>query len=178
MITATRRRLRQEDGMSLIEVLAAVLIVGVAMAALASSSLSALASSRVAQDQVNAAQLINERVEHLLTRPVTEIVPATVDGVSTPTYPPAARSGVQYSTTVEVRWVDHPCNGAGVAPAAGQADVRADYLRMDVATTWTVKGTSRSLDTVMLRTLTPAERKALFTAGLGGVGLTSRSETC
>lgn len=154
--------------MSLVEVLIAVLILGVAMTALAGSTLTAFASSRSAQDHVNSAQLINEVTENLLgrrwivddpaTAAVEGIVPAGPTLVTTPAYGPFDRSGVRYGVTVEVTWVDHPCNGTGVAPAAGQADGRTDYLRMHVTTTWAFKGTPRSLDTVMFRTPTPVEK--------------------
>lgn len=143
--------------MSLVEVLVTVLILGVAMSAMAASSLTALASSRVAQDHVNGAQAVNEVVEHLLTRPFAEIAPATFDAVTTPAYTPVVRAGVTHSIAVDVVWVDDACNGAGVAPAPGQPDARKDYLEMNVTVAWTVKAVTRSLDAVMFRTPRPGE---------------------
>lgn len=151
------RRLAGDEGISLVEMLVALAILGVVMAGMTSSVFTALASSRAAQDQVNAAQRINEVVEDLLRRPLTEIAPAAHDGVTNPVYPAVTRRGVAYTVATEVRWVDDPCNGSAV-PAAGATDARKDYLRMGVTVAWTVGATPRSLDTVMLRAPRPSEQ--------------------
>lgn len=158
MPTFFRRRLAGDDGISLVEVLVALAIVALVMAALTSSLFTALASSRAAQDQVNAAQRINEVVENLLGRPLAEVAPAAHDGVTAPAYPSVTRRGVSYTIAAEVRWVDDPCNGSA-APAAGAADPRKDYLRMGVTVSWAAGGTPRSLDTAMLRAPTPVEQR-------------------
>lgn len=158
MPTRLYRRLADDDGISLVEMLVGLAIVGLAMTAMTSSVFSALASSRAAQDQVDAAQRINEVTEDLLRRPLTEVAPATHDGVATPAYEDVTRRGVVYTATTDVRWVDDPCNGSAV-PVAGAPDPRMDYLQMQVAVAWTVGGTPRSLDTVMLRAPAPADER-------------------
>ncbi|HVM13827.1 MAG TPA: prepilin-type N-terminal cleavage/methylation domain-containing protein [Egibacteraceae bacterium] len=163
MLTRLGRRLDGDAGISLVEMLVALLILGVAMTAMTSSVYAALASSRGAQDQVNASQRITEVVEDLLGRPLSQIAPATQDGVTTPAYPPVTLRSVTYSVATQVRWVDDPCNGSAV-PAAGAADPRRDYLRMQVSVSWTVGGTPRSLDTTMLRTPTSAEQPRVRSA--------------
>lgn len=156
MPTRLHRRLAEDDGISLVEMLVALAIVGLAMAAMTSSIFTALASSRAAQDQVDAAQRINEVMEDLLRRPLAEIAPATHNGVTNPAYAAVTRRGSTYTVATEVAWVDDPCNGSA-APAAGAADPRMDYLRLQVSVAWTVGGTPRSLDAAMLRAPAPAD---------------------
>lgn len=163
MLERLRRRLAGDDGISLVEILVALGILGLAMAGMTSSLFTALASSRAAQDQVNAAQRINEVVEDLLRRPLGEIAPTVHDGVTNPVYPAVTRRGVAYTAAAEVRWVDDPCNGSD-APAAGAPDPRKDYLRMRATVSWVVGGTPRSLDTVMLRAPTPVEQRPVRSA--------------
>lgn len=163
MPTRLGRLLDGDDGISLVEMLVALLILGVAMTAMTSSVYAALASSRVAQDEVNAAQRITEVVEDLLGRPLAEVAPAAHDGRTVPAYPSVTLRSVTYTTVTEVWWVDDPCNGSAV-PAAGAGDPRKDYLRMQVSVSWAVGGTARSLDTVMFRTPTPAERRPVRSA--------------
>lgn len=158
MPTRLHRRLAEDDGISLVEMLVGLAIVGLAMAAMTSSVFSALASSRAAQDQVDAAQRVNEVMEDLLGRPLAEVAPATHDGVATPVYEDVTRRGVTYTAATDVRWVDDPCNGSA-APAVGAADPRMDYLEMRVTVSWTVGDTPRSLDTVMLRAPAPADER-------------------
>lgn len=156
MPTRLLRRLAGDEGISLVEMLFAVVIIGVAMVAMTSSIFTALASSRAAQDQVDAAQRINEVMEDLLRRPLAEVAPATHDGVTTPVYDPVTRRGATYTVEARAAWVDDPCNGSA-APAAGASDPRMDYLRLQVTVSWTVGGTPRSLDAVMLRAPAPAD---------------------
>lgn len=152
------RRLHGDEGISLVEMLVALVILGVVMMALTSSVYAAMVSSRGAQNQVDAAQVITEVVEDLLRRPLAEVAPATHDGITSPPYAPVTRRSVTYTAATEVRWGDDPCNGSAV-PAAGAADPRKDYLRMRVTVSWTVGGTPRTLDTVMLRAPTPEEQR-------------------
>ncbi|MEX0658358.1 MAG: type II secretion system protein [Egibacteraceae bacterium] len=156
MPTRLHRRLAEDHGISLVEMLVGLAIVGVAMAAMTSSVFSALASSRAAQDQVDAAQRVNEVMEDLVGRPLAEIAPATHDGVTTPVYEDVTRRGVAYTAVTDVRWVDDPCNGSA-APDVGANDPRMDYLEMRVTVSWTVGSTPRSLDTVMLRAPAPVD---------------------
>lgn len=163
MFTRLGRRLDGDAGISLVEMMVALVILGVAMMAMTSSVYAALASSRGAQDQVNAAQRITEVVEDLLRRPLAEIAPTAHDGVTAPAYGPVTRRGVTYTAVTAVRWGDDPCNGSAV-PAVGAADPRKDYLRMRVTVSWTVGGTPQSLETVMQRAPTSAEQRPVRSA--------------
>jgi type II secretory pathway pseudopilin PulG len=144
-----RQRLHDDDGISLVEMLVAMLIIGVTMLASLSSSVASLTGSRTAHNEFDATQRAQAVVEDLMRRPFDAVWvptqpwdpanPADPIRFRSPVYPSVTRGTATYSFTTHVRWVDDPCNGS--APASpGISDARLDYLRMTVITRWTVPG--------------------------------------
>jgi prepilin-type N-terminal cleavage/methylation domain-containing protein len=154
MLSQLRRRLAArlagDAGVSLVEMLAAMVILGVVLTALAASSITALASVKSAQDQTAANQLANEVVETLMARPWASVAPPAV--VS---FPVRTVRGMAYTTTVTVTWQDNPCNNR--APVTQQQ--QQDYLLFDVDITWQLpSGPARALEIQTLRAPTQAEK--------------------
>jgi Tfp pilus assembly protein PilV len=84
MLTAIRRRLRQEDGISLIEMMVALLIVGFVMFALTATMVTALASVRQNEGLTAAVALANEVIEDLHAMPYGWAVLEPADAAALP----------------------------------------------------------------------------------------------
>ena len=150
MLTALRRRLAAEDGISLVEMMVSMVVLAVVFAALAANSMTALAAARRGQDQIAATQLANQVAESLMAAPWLTIAPPAVP----PTQPPVARAGLTFTPTATVSWVDDPCNGSASVAA------QQDYLRFDVGVAWTTAdGRPHTLAISQFRTPLYAEKQ-------------------
>lgn len=158
MLTWFRRRLAAEDGVSLVETMWAIMILAIVLFGLTSASMGALAGTKHAQDQVAAAQLLNEVVEDLRAQPFADIAPTAWDGTETPAYGPYVRRGVTYNVAVTVAWEDDVCNGQGAPVDPTRPDPRMDYLVLDVTVSWQVDGQDREFNTVSYRAPTYVEQ--------------------
>jgi prepilin-type N-terminal cleavage/methylation domain-containing protein len=144
MRTGIGQRLHADDGVSLVEMLVAMLILGVTLLAMLTSSISSLAGSRTAHNHFDATQRTQRVVEDLLRRPgavggVEQAwVPSSPTGSTAPAFASETRGAAQYSYVTQVSWVDHGCNGSAVPANATVPDPRKDYLRITVTTTLTV----------------------------------------
>lgn len=152
MPSRIRRRLEGDEGVSLIEMMVAIVILGIAFLGLLSSTVSSLAASRAAHNEFDGSQRSHAVVEDLLRRPFdTSWVPASHSAVTNPTYPTVTRGSAAYTFATEVSWVDDPCNGSAAA-SPGIPDARMDYLRISVTTTWAAPDqTTRSQEIVLYR---------------------------
>jgi prepilin-type N-terminal cleavage/methylation domain-containing protein len=147
------RRLAGDGGMTLVEVLAGLFILGVVLTAMVGSSVGSLGANRASEQRVHAVQLANEAVEELHAlawervglrvgdtpgatfegRPVVTVA----DNAAVPQYQrTVTRSGVTYQVrTIVVRVATAP-NGAelrglivDVSWDAGQRSVRGETRR-------------------------------------------------
>ncbi len=155
MLATIRERTSHEDGVTLVELLWATVILAVVLAAMAASSVASIAGTASANGQVAANQFANEVVERVRDERWTTLVPAAGTPVN-PSYPAVVRKGVTYTPTVALTWVDDPCNGSDTTATT---DGKKDYLRVDVTVTWVIKGKTRTLNVQTFRTPTPAELK-------------------
>lgn len=179
-----RERLRavaaREGGISLIEMLVAILILGVALAAFAGSMISSVRA--VAQDQrlIVANALATEVVEEIQglrwddaaffeDEAVAQLGGTTFEGedlvlmddtrtagssVPLPVET-IVRDGYEYTVTRAITWVDDDADGLGGADSTGDTQ---DYKRITVTLEWSVGGTSRDLRVSALRSAETRER--------------------
>lgn len=178
MLLAIRRRLQADDGMSLVEVLVALTVATVVMAALAATMTGAFAAILNTETQVRGTAVGNEAVEEMQSIPWDSLALYTGEATSglglgpTDTYEgqevvrlpdvPAGqrdasvpyarqtlvRDGVSYDVRRYVTWVDAP----------GMGNTR-DYKRIVVLLAWNDRDATKTLRTEALRAPTPAEQK-------------------
>lgn len=171
----------REDGVSLIEMLVAILILGIALAAFASSMVSSLQA--VARDQrlVVANALATEVVENLQglswenaglyeDEATSELGGTTFEGEDlvlisgsrpvggSPVPAPVrteTRDGIDYTVTTAVTWVDDDADDVGSDDETGDSD---DYKRFVVELEWSLRGNTRDLRVTALRSAETRER--------------------
>lgn len=128
------RRLRQEEGISLIEMLVSILLVGLTLSALGSTLLTSMASARQSEGLTTGVAIAAEQIEKLQTLPWSAVgfydtdpnyaTPRTVGGQSLPTVrlgstPPSPRLALlprevrpvgtrQYTITRDIVWKTSP----------------------------------------------------------------------
>lgn len=156
-----RAVVQQDDGVSLVEMMVAVMILAIVLTALASASITALAGVRTAEGQVGANQLASEVLERLQSSPWASVAPVAPATSYTTTPQTTTRGGYTYTSSVVVRWVDDPCNGSTPATAT------QDYLSLDATVTWQIgAGPTRTLRAEALRVPTYAEKTPVRVAVL------------
>jgi prepilin-type N-terminal cleavage/methylation domain-containing protein len=167
MLTRIRRRLSADDGVSLVEMMVAMIILGITLFGLASSLVSSLTGSRAAHNEFDASQRSQVVVEDLLRRPIGTAsdwanpawwVPPALGVVRSPTYPDEVRGSAVYRYATQVEWVDDPCNGSDPG-SPGVPDARLDYLRITVTTTWTAPDQTDRTHTVVVYRFPPHSSK-------------------
>jgi Tfp pilus assembly protein PilV len=167
MCGITCRPLADDDGISLVEVLVGIVILGIALAAFAGTIISALAAITSDEQVVRGNQAAADTVEEVRSLPWECIgfAPGDPGYVATPTSveitadcsgpartnrPPATDTmtvdGQDYQVTRSITWVD----------AAGVAGTR-NHKRVDVTLDWTVRGNAYSTSTSSIRVPTTAE---------------------
>ncbi len=170
----------REGGVSLIEMLVAILILGIALAAFAGSMVSSVRA--VAQDQrlIVANGLATEVVEEIQglrwedaaffeDEAVNQLGGTTFEGedlvliddtrtAGSPVPEPVetiTRDGNPYTVTRAITWVDDDADGLGSKDSTGDTQ---DYKRITVTLEWSVRGTSRDLRVSALRSAETRER--------------------
>ncbi|MEX2618640.1 MAG: prepilin-type N-terminal cleavage/methylation domain-containing protein [Egibacteraceae bacterium] len=165
MLTRLRRRLDGDDGISLVEMLVAFVILGVVMSASASFFTTALVSVQNAESRTKATALANEELENLRVLAFDEVgfYDDDFDGAIPPDTvllasqrPVDARAPLPEETldasglTVTVRrsivWIDNT-----------QTSAAQDYKQLRVALDWSDRGQARSVSVDSLRSPTPDE---------------------
>ena len=146
-----------DEGYTLVEMLVALVVLGLVMSGLASACIASLTSTRSATGQVAANQFATEVIESLRAQAFDALAPPGTATVSSPTYPPRTVKGITYTAAVNVSWRDDPCNGSATAAAT------YDYLRLNVVASWTVNQKAKSLTVDSFRTPGTLYRSPLST---------------
>ncbi len=180
MLTWLHHRLTRDDGVSLVEMMVAVFILGLTLAALASTTITALAAVSSNELLVRATALGNESIEHMKGTPWDETGFYTGDAFAPAPWPapdantvylPGSRaaSGASCESAVPPKPY---CAGVirdGISytivneiiwvddPSATPTDPQ-DYKNLVTTVTWSDKGTSRQVRSESLRSPTPAEK--------------------
>ena len=175
MTTWMRRRLADDRGMSLVEMMVSILILGVVLSAFASTLTTALMSLTRDEARVRATHLANEVAENLRatawddlgfyaddagyaatytdasgTHDTVELGPtrASSPGPLPGPQPVTTPDGMTYTTIIDVYWQDDELDGLAALDADGDLhDVKAFH----VAVQWSVRGRSFELETDGLR---------------------------
>lgn len=168
MLTRLRRRIGGEDGISLVEMLVAFVILGIAMSASASFYMNALFSLHQAESRTKATALANEELENLRFLPWDDVgfytdddfggpVPedtVILDDVRTadarapvPAETLEERGNVVFTVRRTITWVD---NTRTAEPH--------DYKELVVTVDWSDRGQPRSISVESLRSPSPNEQ--------------------
>lgn len=162
---SVRARTTDEQGMTLVEVMVALVIVGLVLSALASSLATSLRAVRGQEAQTQATAAINDILEETqrvdyadavlctakaqatfgvdLTFEGEDMVVATGVCDTTDEVLPertVTRDGRDYAVTTAITWADDPGDGTG----AGDADTTQDIKRVVVQVDWTADGRART----------------------------------
>jgi Tfp pilus assembly protein PilE len=143
-----RLRLRSGDeGVTLVELMVTIGILTGVFLALTYASINGVASTHTTAAQVGADQVVNTTIEDLRTQTWSAVAPSgssTTLATSTQVV-----SGVTYTVTGTVSWVDDPCNGTGTTTK--------DYLKLDITASWKTRNLTRTENVIGYRTPTLAE---------------------
>jgi prepilin-type N-terminal cleavage/methylation domain-containing protein len=136
---------RGDDGLSLVEMLVALLILAVAMGAMAGGLIAALSGDAKNDRRGTATQLAADRLEQLRRLPFAQVrpelpaasvpLPVMADGSATAT---PTMKGTTYTIATTREWCADQWNGTG-----GAADL--DYVRFVVTVSWQVKGQAQAV---------------------------------
>ena len=170
MVTCLRRRLACEDGISLVEMLVAMALLGVVLSASAGFFTTTLVSLQGSEQRTKATALANEELENLRVLPwedlgfyaddFTAAEPAEAGTVELEAERPASAAAplpveqvTRSNTTLLVRrsitWVDNTQTGAAT-----------DYKRLVVTVDWDDRGRDRTITVESLRSPNPNEQEA------------------
>jgi prepilin-type N-terminal cleavage/methylation domain-containing protein len=159
---------RDESGLTIIEMMVALLVIGVVLAAMASVSITSMISMQRSERVVHSTQLGNEIIEGYLAVPYDDLGHDTDDATAhfgsaefegedlvllgddpdaVPSRTTEIRSGVTYEIESAVTWVDVP-----------GTDAAQDYKRITVMLTWEHRGTQRTARTEATRSPAPDEQ--------------------
>ena len=154
-----RGRLAQDDGISLVEILVSIVIMGVALAAFAATAIQSLTVITRDEQLVRANQLASDELEGLRALQWEAVgfytsdpgyTATASDGAATVTLgstrPAGAggllptqtitRDGIDYTVDVEIVWLDDPNSPA---PPASDPDPK-DYKELRATLSWSVQG--------------------------------------
>lgn len=169
MTTRIRRRLAADDGVSLVEMLVSIFIIGLVFAALASTMTTSMASIRGNESRTRATALANEVLENMGAVSWSQLgfydddvslAPDYVSlGAARPASSPAPlpwerspatlRDGTQYEVRRTVVWYDDPATGSP-----------QDYKQLRVEVSWAEGTAARSIAVEALRAPDPNEQAA------------------
>ena len=103
MFAWVHRRLRSDDGISLVEMLVSIVLLGLVLAALGNTLFTSMAAARQNEGLTQATAVANEQLEMLQAMRWADLNPA-----SPPVIPDVTRDGTTYDVTTEVAWVSEP----------------------------------------------------------------------
>jgi prepilin-type N-terminal cleavage/methylation domain-containing protein len=157
MLTRIRRRLSSDEGLTLVEMIVALFILGVILAALASTLSTSMRQIVTSESRLMASQLANEVLEELHAWDWDDLD-------SFPTTRTFTRRNVEFTVASQVEWID-------VAAVAGDEN----YREFTVEVSWGDRGTTRSIITTATRAPLPDEadpglfglREATVTPNIG-----------
>lgn len=170
---------RDQAGLGLVEMMVAIMIVGLVFTALAGSLATSLRSIQRDQTRVQATALGNELLEELQglsfrlaafysDEATNEFGTLTHDGEPIAVIPPESprdprvpqpgaqsltRDGRSFTAETMITWVDDPADGEG----ASDVDDTTDYKRFVVDLTWQERGRTRTATVEALRAPTASE---------------------
>ncbi|HUG85607.1 MAG TPA: prepilin-type N-terminal cleavage/methylation domain-containing protein [Euzebya sp.] len=156
-----------DDGISLVEVLVAISVLAVVMAATASSVIQALQVARDSRESVIAANVVQYELERLRTIPFIDWVnAASGSGTATTTGSFQGPDGQAYEVTRRAQWVQAGAGTDGCESAAAGGD-GADYVRVSQ----TVQFPGRDIQPVTNVTII-SPRLAFFDPFTGNLSIT------
>ena len=165
---------QNDDGLTLVEMMVALVVLGVVLTAMASVLITSMVSMQRSERVVHSTQLGNEVIEEYLALPydllglyTTEATDhfgaATFEGEQLVLFPDPSeepdprvvpepertvtRSGITYTVETAVTWIDDPAT-----------DVDQDYKRITVMLTWEHRGDVRTARTEGTRSPAPDEQ--------------------
>jgi Tfp pilus assembly protein FimT len=142
-----RERGTGDEGVTLVELMVTILILTGVFLALTYASINGVASTHKAASQVGADQVVNATIEDLRTQTWSAVAPS---GTSTTlTSSTQVVSGVTYTITGTISWVDDACNGTGTTPK--------DYLKFDITASWKTRNVTRTENVIAYRNPTLVE---------------------
>ena len=103
MFAWVHRRLRSDDGISLVEMLVSIVLLGLVLAALGNTLFTSMAAARQNEGLTQATAVANEQLEKLQAMRWGDLVPG-----SPPIIPDVTKDGTTYDVTTEVAWVSQP----------------------------------------------------------------------
>lgn len=113
MFAWVHRRLREEEGISLVEVLVSIVLLGLVLAAFGNTLFASMASARQNEGMTQATAVANEQLEKL-----NAMTWLALDPASPPVLPPVTRDGITYTVSTEV---------AAIAPQYKSYAVELDW---------------------------------------------------
>ena len=177
MHTLMTPRFDDEHGFTLVEMMVAVMLLGIILAAMASVIITSLTAVQRDEYRVRATQLGQEELERLRALewdcvafdPGDSDYIATYNGNETVDLDPAACSdpsiapdpsptvitvdGIDYTVVPHVYWIDDPEDD----PATGSDPAPHDFKEFHVAVSWTLRGTNYSYENTTTRVPTVEE---------------------
>ena len=175
MVHHLHARLRSDDGIGLIEIMIAIVILGVVLSALAATIITSLAAMHKDELRVRATHVANQELELLRAQEWESVgfysndngYAATWDGNDTvtlgatrpagssapvPQGAPITVDGIDYTVTRSIVWVDDDADGLDPTDTDPQ-----DYKQFHVEVTWDERGQTRSIESTSTRTPTTQE---------------------
>lgn len=169
MLTRLRRRLGGDEGFSLVEMLVAFVILGVAMSASASFFMTAMLSFHQAEGRTKATALANEELENLRVLPWDDVGFYADDYAGSPptdtvllgdVRPVEARAPLPEETLAPRGGIAFTVRRSIVWIRKSETANADDYKRLTVSVDWSDRGQARSITVDSLRSPTPAEQPA------------------
>ena len=187
--TSPERRLRGEDGFTLVEILVAIMVLSVGVLGTTRMAIQASSTTADTKAREGATNLAREVVESIVSLPYGSLDPATVTGElqEKPGLAPAAghpgwtviRRDIPYTLAVTGCSVDDPADGLGShdetycpgSSSASSDDSPIDYRRFTVVVSWQRKDGPRTISQTTLvaprgQSEAPAITSLTSTAGL------------
>lgn len=168
---------KNEDGLTLVEMMVALLVIGIVLTAMASVSIAAMHSMQRSEGVVHSTQLGNEVLEeylvlpydvlgHYATEAQNHFGSTTFEGEDLVIFPDPAerddrvpypsrtltRNGVTFDVETAVTWVDDPATSDS-----------QDYKRISVLLTWETRGETRTSRTEATLSPTPLDQPLAVT---------------
>ncbi|HEC30774.1 MAG TPA: carboxypeptidase regulatory-like domain-containing protein, partial [Candidatus Yonathbacteria bacterium] len=155
------RKQKVASGLSLVDVIIATAFIAIVFTALAGAFLSAIELSAHQKARIGAVAISNQRMELIRNLPYDDV--GTVSGIpggNIPQNENISLNGINYTRRVLIQYVDDPKDGTGALDTNG---LTADYKRVKIETSWTIKGNTRS--NILISNIVP---KGIETVAGGG----------